>query len=63
MDTATSLKMRPDSSGRFGKYGGKYVPETLIPALLELEKEYAAAQQDQAFQVFNPSVVSDFAWP
>ena len=30
----------PDSSGHFEKYGGKYVPETLIPALSLLEKEY-----------------------
>ena len=43
--------MRPDQDGRFGKYGGKYVPETLIPALQELEKEYRAAMIDPVFQV------------
>lgn len=42
---------RPDASGRYGVYGGKYVPETLIPALLELEKEYAKLASDEAFQV------------
>lgn len=42
---------RPDASGRYGAYGGKYVPETLIPALQELEKEYAALATDEAFQV------------
>ena len=42
---------RPDTTGRFGAYGGKYVPETLIPALLDLEREYAALATDQAFQV------------
>jgi len=42
---------RPDADGRFGKYGGKYVPETLIPALLELETEYRAAMADPAFLV------------
>ena len=29
----------PDNRGRFGPYGGRYVPETLMPALLELEEE------------------------
>lgn len=42
---------RPDKNGRFGKFGGKYVPETLIPALLELEQEYERARNDPAFQV------------
>jgi tryptophan synthase beta chain len=36
-------------SGRFGKYGGRYVPETLMAALLELEAAYAEAQADPAF--------------
>jgi tryptophan synthase beta chain len=38
------------SKGRFGPYGGQYVPETLIPALDELEAAYARASQDPAFQ-------------
>lgn len=36
--------------GRFGKYGGRYVPETLMAALLELDEAYAQAQADPAFQ-------------
>src|SRR5213594_4240416 len=36
--------------GRFGKYGGRYVPETLIPALDELEQQYDRCQQDHLFQ-------------
>jgi tryptophan synthase beta chain len=40
----------PDRRGRFGAFGGRYVPETLMPALLELEKEYLAARRDRAFQ-------------
>ncbi|MGA6829183.1 tryptophan synthase subunit beta [Nitrospira sp. NS4] len=40
----------PDSHGRFGPYGGRYVPETLMPALLELEREYASAKKDRRFQ-------------
>jgi hypothetical protein len=42
---------RPDAAGRFGKYGGKYVPETLTPALAELETAYKQAMADPAFQV------------
>lgn len=42
---------RPDASGRFGKFGGKYVPETLVAALTELEKEYKLALKDPKFQV------------
>jgi tryptophan synthase beta chain len=42
--------MLPDKSGHFGPYGGRYVPETLMPALLELEKEYNKAKKDPAFK-------------
>ena len=44
------MPMLPDSHGRFGSYGGRYVPETLMPALLELEGEYARAKKDRRFQ-------------
>jgi tryptophan synthase beta chain len=40
---------RPDRGGRFGRFGGQYVPETLMPALAELEAAMAAAWQDPAF--------------
>lgn len=40
----------PDEKGHFGQYGGRYVAETLMPALLELEQAYRAAQADPAFQ-------------
>ncbi|GGJ64433.1 tryptophan synthase subunit beta [Deinococcus aquiradiocola] len=39
----------PDARGRYGRFGGRYVPETLIPALDELEAAYTAARQDPAF--------------
>ena len=42
---------RPDANGRYGKFGGKYVPETLIAALTELEEEYNRALKDPKFQV------------
>ena len=40
----------PNKRGRFGKYGGQYVPETLMPAMLELEQAYLAAKRDKKFQ-------------
>ena len=47
--------------GRFGVYGGRYVPETLMAALLELEHEYEAAKTDAAFQAELASLLADFA--
>ncbi len=49
MSTITSQNL-PDASGHFGPYGGRYVPETLMHPLQELEAEYFRAQQDPAFQ-------------
>jgi tryptophan synthase beta chain len=46
--------------GRFGKYGGRYVPETLMAALLELEHAYADAQKDEAFQAELASLLHDY---
>jgi tryptophan synthase beta chain len=40
----------PDARGRFGDYGGQYVPETLMPLVHDLEGAYAAAKADPAFQ-------------
>ena len=40
----------PDAEGRFGDYGGRYVPETLMPLVLELDRAYAEAKADPAFQ-------------
>jgi tryptophan synthase beta chain len=47
--------------GRFGIYGGRYVPETLMAALLELEREYDLAKADAAFQAELASLLKDFA--
>src|SRR5437773_1062221 len=49
MSTKTTPNL-PDSCGHFGPYGGRYVPETLMHPLQELEDEYARAQKDPAFQ-------------
>ena len=40
----------PDAHGHFGPYGGRFVPETLMTALLDLEKEYQTASKDPSFQ-------------
>jgi tryptophan synthase beta chain len=48
MATATITKRK--QSGRFGAYGGRYVPETLMAALEELEREYEKARRDRNFQ-------------
>ena len=44
-----AVSSRPAASGRFGRFGGQYVPETLMPALAELEKAAAEARKDPAF--------------
>ncbi|RUA15625.1 MAG: tryptophan synthase subunit beta [Clostridia bacterium] len=47
--TAPLHNSLPDASGHFGPYGGKFVPETLMPALKELESAYIKAKADPAF--------------
>jgi tryptophan synthase beta chain len=46
---AAPLAAGPDQHGRFGAYGGRYVPETLVPALEELEAAFRVAREDPAF--------------
>ena len=40
----------PDKNGHFGVFGGRYVPETLMPALIELEKEYHESKKSESFR-------------
>ncbi|MGR2737973.1 tryptophan synthase subunit beta [Billgrantia sp. Q4P2] len=42
--------MQPDANGLFGRFGGRFVPETLMPLIAELQAEYDAARQDTEFQ-------------
>ncbi|WP_320663402.1 tryptophan synthase subunit beta [Prochlorococcus sp. MIT 1223] len=49
-DEDLAISSRPSKLGRFGKYGGQYVPETLMPALAELEKAADIAWKDSHFQ-------------
>ena len=51
---------RPDARGYFGQYGGKFVPETLMPALDELEAAYAAAMADAGFKAEFEGLCRDY---
>ncbi len=48
--SSVAAKSLPDAQGHFGPYGGRFVPETLVHPLKELEAEYRRAQKDPAFQ-------------
>ena len=50
----------PDHFGRFGNYGGKYVPETLMPALSELETAYARYKNEPKFQQELDNLLKDY---
>ena len=51
----------PDAQGRFGPYGGRYVPETLVAPLEELERAYDEARNDPKFQSELDSLLHNFA--
>jgi tryptophan synthase beta chain len=51
----------PDARGHFGRYGGRYVPETLMSPLIELERAYAAARRDKKFQARLRSLMTEYA--
>jgi len=51
----------PDARGRYGAFGGRYVPETLVAPLEELERAYAEARADQSFQEELDDLLRNFA--
>src|SRR6476659_6153795 len=51
----------PVGLGRFGEYGGRYAPETLVPALEQLEAEFRAAWHDDAFRTEYASLLTSYA--
>ena len=51
---------RPDTFGRFGQFGGKYVPETLMPALSELETAFQQYRTDPTFQYELQNLMRDY---
>ena len=58
--TNQSTNELPDALGRFGNYGGKYVPETLMPALAEFEAAYAKYKHDRDFQQELQGLLKDY---
>lgn len=56
----TETYVFPDKRGHFGMYGGRYVPETLMQAVTELETEYKKVQQDPAFHEELNSLLKDY---
>lgn len=61
INTTNSLApVRPDNLGRFGRFGGKYVPETLMPALSELETAYEQYRNDPSFQTELQGLMRDY---
>jgi tryptophan synthase beta chain len=55
-----AIENRPDSLGRFGQFGGKYVPETLMPALFELEEAFHHYVKDPDFQAELNGLLDDY---
>ncbi len=58
--TSPSNAQVPDIQGRFGRFGGKYVPETLMPALAELETAYQQYRNDPSFQAELQQLLRDY---
>ncbi len=58
---AASAYNHPDARGYYGAYGGRFVPETLIPALLELEDVYQKAKGEQSFRTQLDLTLQEFA--
>jgi tryptophan synthase beta chain len=56
----SAFTSEPDEHGRFGPYGGKYAPETVMGALTELEATYNAARRDPAFQAEFDRLAADY---
>ncbi|BDM78664.1 tryptophan synthase subunit beta [Acaryochloris marina] len=59
-DQSSGAQQYPDALGRFGPYGGKYVPETLMPALAELEAALAEYRNDPEFQAELNQLLKDY---
>src|SRR5262249_48394346 len=55
-----SFRTGPDERGHFGLYGGRFVAETLMPLILDLEKAYAQAKDDPAFRREMSSYLKDY---
>ncbi|MHB1733092.1 tryptophan synthase subunit beta [Ferrimicrobium acidiphilum] len=57
----TSMMGTPDATGRFGEFGGRFVPESLMPAVLELESAFREAWSDPGFREEYASTLANYA--
>jgi len=60
-DTPTPVMGEPDPSGRFGRFGGRFIPETLMPACIELDAAFRDAWADPAFRAELDGLLRDYA--
>ena len=58
---SAQLMGEPDSTGRFGNFGGRFVPEALVPACQDLERDFRAAWSNRAFKGRYKAVLHDYA--
>ena len=56
-----TLMAEPSSTGRFGEFGGRFVPETLVPACQELEAAFREAWADPSFRLELHEILRDYA--
>ena len=61
MQPVTTTMGTPGQDGRFGEFGGTFVPETLVPALQDLDREFRAAWADPAFHAELDALLADYA--
>ena len=61
MSQVNSFRTGPDEDGHFGIFGGRFVAETLMPLILEVEEAYGAAQQDPSFQAELDDLLATYA--
>ncbi|WP_430397760.1 tryptophan synthase subunit beta [Ferrovibrio sp.] len=60
MTALNSYRSGPDERGHFGTFGGRFVAETLMPLILDLEREYTAAKSDPAFKAEMDYFLTDY---
>ncbi len=60
MTVLNSYRSGPDERGHFGRFGGRFVAETLMPLILDLEREYIAAKNDPAFKAEMDYFLKDY---
>jgi tryptophan synthase beta chain len=61
MSMGAELMGAPDASGRFGEFGGRFVPESLVPACMELEDAFTAAWSDPGFRAELDGILRTYA--